>query len=1251
MADNLDSLFLKSAVAKGLIDQDLARAVFKEAQERGVPASELLVQRGVMTPYNVDLLNKEVSRSQGPKVIAGFEIRSKLGQGGMGAVYRATQLSIGREVALKVMSPDVAKNKGFAERFLREAMAMGAINHPNVITCFDAGQDGKILYMALELMTGGDADQLSKSFGGIVPPMRACEIVRDCAAGLAAIARAGLIHRDIKPANIFLGEDGTAKLADLGLARHEDGNDQMTRTGTAMGTPAFMSPEQAEGDDGLDIRSDIYALGATLFALATGQPPFAGPSAYAIVAKVINDPVPDPRSLNPNIPDPVVQIIRTAMHKDRRKRHQTPGELQAALVQAIDGMARAGVTPTTLGAMPVNLLSQAHPTPHTHVGAGHSHRHAHRTPAPTTTSTRRTWLMGGGIFAAVAVATVVTVAMASGKPSAPPVDAAGPTTATRPESAATSVVPAPAAKPAAAPKPVDLTLNLAPNDPWLGREEWTKHVLALSPDRQLVEVVKALKQLNPGFSGVVAPRLDIAAGTVSAIELDAPGLLDLRPLAALSGLRALAIIGGTQVRPAGLYDLAPLKDLPLTAFRAPFTMVDDLAPLAGKELVEVDLGGTPARDLRPILGAGLKRLAFTPQRVEAATTDALRTLATLEMLGPAWDSLFTPVQFWPMYDLGGFPGSRAPAIATAAPPPVGEPQVNPGEPEAPVQSEKPEPPKVVTIRPLVLPDGLSSKAKEPARVFNDGANRLLAAFAQKRREAGKTVSDTLGRDYKRELSASAKDGARLQVANVLNTARKALDDGAPTRDPAFTDERLPRTSSQALADWRAVVEPLEAEAAGRAEELRQKALKDLEPLADDPKSGAPNLIEQLTAMVPAPPVAGDADPLPVEGCIWRIDCMTALPHDTVLRDLTGIHPSARVTGEIVETDYGKALRADGKSSQISVALRRPLGDRTLMAWVNNAYHQQSGGGLIGLQSPDGARYESIAFFDGERGWGIENDGRRQTAADELGYGDGYWHHVALIVEGTHRTLLVDGKPVAEDQNGGTQFPVGSELYVGKRCNGRDANRYLAALIDGPTVFDRALGRKDLQKVINAQSARAERNRTAVRAREWVPVPLANGDFSRIANGRPADWIGRGDGISVAGEGAERFLRLELLKVGQEGRALKQPIRLDPLWRSLRLGVRVRLTRQLEEPAPAPPIPANAGVEIVLEDPTGAQPVVRRILRWANEPPPGEWLELSDAMGWPVPAGYTQLTVVCALRSYLGSIDIDDVRLWALAGRP
>ena len=273
------------------------------------------------------------------RVVSGYRILGTLGMGGMSTVYRAVQLSMEREVALKVLDQQGPPDPAYIERFLREARSVGRISHPNVVTCYDVGvHHGNRLYMALELVTGGDATQLADRHGGRLPERIALGILRDAARGLHAIDTAGLIHRDIKPANLFIAADGSAKLGDLGLVRDlSDGGSGKYRTlaGIAVGTPAFMSPEQAQGAKGLDIRSDIYALGASIFALLAGRTPYEADTAFDLANRIIGDPVPDIREVRPELSPITSATLAKAMAKDRAARQQTPLELLQAAEDAI----------------------------------------------------------------------------------------------------------------------------------------------------------------------------------------------------------------------------------------------------------------------------------------------------------------------------------------------------------------------------------------------------------------------------------------------------------------------------------------------------------------------------------------------------------------------------------------------------------------------------------------------------------------------------------------------------------------------------------------------------------------------------------------------------------------------------------------------------------------------------------------------------------------------------------------------------
>jgi serine/threonine protein kinase/formylglycine-generating enzyme required for sulfatase activity len=334
-APNDGKMFLQLCVTKRLLDKAQAKDIWQRSQQTGEQPQQILVTLGLMAPHTIGALAKELRQAQEPRVIAGFRLIKPLGQGGMATVYLASQISLAREVALKLISPQIAANPEAAERFLREARVAAAVNHPNVISIIDVGQADGQLFMALELVTGGDAAQLAVRFGGVLPEVRALELLIDCTKGLQALFEARLLHRDLKPANIFITKDGIAKLGDLGLARSEDGDDRMTTTGHLVGTPAFMSPEQASGEGVIDIRSDIYALGATLFALVTGRQPFIGNSPIAVAAKALTEATPDPRTLNPTLSALTATLIMRAMSKAPKDRFQTPEDMHEALRQAL----------------------------------------------------------------------------------------------------------------------------------------------------------------------------------------------------------------------------------------------------------------------------------------------------------------------------------------------------------------------------------------------------------------------------------------------------------------------------------------------------------------------------------------------------------------------------------------------------------------------------------------------------------------------------------------------------------------------------------------------------------------------------------------------------------------------------------------------------------------------------------------------------------------------------------------------------
>ncbi len=209
-----------------------------------------------------------------PKQIGGFELLELLGRGGMGSVYRARQVSLGRLVALKVIARRLAADERFVARFEREARAAAAVHHPNIVAVYSVGEDSGQHYIAMELVAGEGLDALVKREGPL-PQDRALRMMKQVTAALAAAHEADIVHRDIKPSNILLAAEESVKVADFGLAKRMATDVTVTQTGAMMGTPLYHPPEAARGER-YDARSDLYSLGATFYHLLAGKPPFEG---------------------------------------------------------------------------------------------------------------------------------------------------------------------------------------------------------------------------------------------------------------------------------------------------------------------------------------------------------------------------------------------------------------------------------------------------------------------------------------------------------------------------------------------------------------------------------------------------------------------------------------------------------------------------------------------------------------------------------------------------------------------------------------------------------------------------------------------------------------------------------------------------------------------------------------------------------------------------------------------------------------
>lgn len=330
--DALENSFGRIAIAQGWATPaqvNEALDAMRKLAELGFreKLGEIMVKKGYLTPDQVTQI-LQIQGARAANRIKGYEILSKLGQGGMGAVYKARQLSLDRPVALKILSPHLAKDKAYIERFLREARAVAKLNHPNIIQGIDVGECDGNYYFAMEFVDGPTLSEVIHREGPLEEP-RALKLTAEIARALEHAHKHGLVHRDIKPDNIMLTKTGEAKLCDLGLAKFASSGDAgATSDGrTVLGTPHYISPEQARGEKDIDIRSDIYSLGATCFHAVTGRTPFVGTNPPVIMTKHLTELVDDPRELREELSEGIALLIGKMMAKDPAHRQQDPTEL------------------------------------------------------------------------------------------------------------------------------------------------------------------------------------------------------------------------------------------------------------------------------------------------------------------------------------------------------------------------------------------------------------------------------------------------------------------------------------------------------------------------------------------------------------------------------------------------------------------------------------------------------------------------------------------------------------------------------------------------------------------------------------------------------------------------------------------------------------------------------------------------------------------------------------------------------------
>jgi serine/threonine-protein kinase len=598
-----------------------------------------------------------------PTRIGGFTLQERLGAGSMGQVFKATQVSMARTVALKVIPDQLATNTVFTQRFLAEARAAGKLVDPHVVMCYDVGQADGFWYMALEYVRGGDAAQLASSQGGKLSETRALEIVRDCAKGLRAIQAAGLIHRDIKPANILIGDSGIAKLGDLGLARGNDEEEGVIAHGGTVGTPAYISPEQA-GGVALDIRSDIYSLCATLYRLVTGQAPFSGETVWDVVALVINERVPDPRTAHPGVSDRVAAIIRMGTSKDPAQRYQDPMDLKADIDCVLQGRDPAvAMRPLPLSAKSARSLRSPE-QPRTMARAPvatpplrSARREEPAVPAkPRLSRWLRLSLTATGALALVIVLALLVQYLIGSRRQAEEITARHEEAraAVAKDAAAIEMVrPGDAIRPASAPVHAQAPSTTAAGsadqaDP--DSERIASVRMTMRPEEQIAQVVADLRRLNSDYDG----KIDFEAkdGQITDVTLSTLTVSRLAPLATLKKLRSLRLCGEGPDNKGNLDNLSPLRSLSLARLDVSNNTILDLSPIAsvplttlicrsniikkltalhGMKIVHLDLSGNIIADIGPLSGMPLQSLSLVHNQIRDIVGLAGLKLTSLDL--------------------------------------------------------------------------------------------------------------------------------------------------------------------------------------------------------------------------------------------------------------------------------------------------------------------------------------------------------------------------------------------------------------------------------------------------------------------------------------------------------------------------------------------------------------------------------------------------------------------------------------------
>ncbi len=346
------------AIEGRLITPDQFDVAMDKAKESKRTLADVLVEDATIDATTADRLSKalkrilkdERARTEGgahvKKQIGGYRLIRRIGEGGMGEVYLAEQLSMHRTVAIKILHQKWADDEEFRKRFLLEARAAGKLSHPNIIQVFDVGKYQGLYYFSMEYIDGVTVDDLIRHEGPIGLE-KVIDVTLQVCEALEYLSEQGIVHRDIKPANIMVMKDGTVKLADFGFIQQAVVDRELMQEGTTIGTPDYISPEQARGERDLDVRSDIYSLGASVFHMLAGKTMYSGSCSSVMRAHIDAQP-PKLKNLRGDVPERLVEIVSKMTAKSPIDRYQSPDDVQKELeVFKLDLAGHSGELPTS----------------------------------------------------------------------------------------------------------------------------------------------------------------------------------------------------------------------------------------------------------------------------------------------------------------------------------------------------------------------------------------------------------------------------------------------------------------------------------------------------------------------------------------------------------------------------------------------------------------------------------------------------------------------------------------------------------------------------------------------------------------------------------------------------------------------------------------------------------------------------------------------------------------------------------------